>query len=367
MSGPVEKGPAEPALDPHLGATATAPPRWWLRALIAVSLVLALLGLRSVLEAILIEYAQRILLLAGINVILAVSLNLINGTTGQFSIGHAGFMAIGAYAAAFLGVQLAPLFASWFGTGALADAVTFNLALLFGALLAGISGLLVGLPSLRLKGDYLAIVTLGFGEIIRIVFNNAQFLGAATGYFGDSPAGLPTYTNLFWVYFWVAIVLGFTWNLTFSQTGRSLAAIREDEIAAEAMATPTTRMKVLAFSVSAAGAGIAGGLFAHMQAGIRPEDFKFDKSIDMIVMIIVGGLGSVSGAALGGVFVAVSLELMRDLHEYRLVLYALLLIVIMLVRPEGLLGTRELPTLIAARFRRLRRLAPTGDANAGEH
>jgi branched-chain amino acid transport system permease protein len=316
---------------------------------------------------VLIEYVQRILMLAGINVILAVSLNLINGTTGQFSIGHAGFMAIGAYAAAFLGVQLAPTLSGWFGTGAVADALSFNVALLFGALLAGLSGLLVGLPSLRLKGDYLAIVTLGFGEIIRIVFNNTQFLGAATGYFGNSPAGLPTYTNLFWVYLWVAIILVFTWNLTFSQTGRSLAAIREDEIAAEAMATPTTRMKVLAFSVSAAGAGIAGGLFAHMQAGIRPEDFKFDKSIDMIVMIIVGGLGSVSGAALGGVFVAVSLELMRDLHEYRLVLYALLLIVIMLVRPEGLLGTRELPTLIAARFRRLRRAAPTGDAQPGGH
>jgi branched-chain amino acid transport system permease protein len=131
-------------------------------------------------------------------------------------------------------------------------------------------------------------------------------------------------------------------NVNLYNTGRSLLAIREDEFAAEAMATPTTRLKVLAFALSAATAGIAGGLFAHLQGGIRPEDFKFDKSIDMIVMIIVGGLGSISGAALGGIFVAVSLELMRDLQEYRLVLYALLLIVIMLVRPEGLLGQREL-------------------------
>jgi branched-chain amino acid transport system permease protein len=325
-----------------------------------VGLVGGLQLLQLGLEAALIEYAQRILLIAGINVILAVSLNLINGTTGQFSIGHAGFMAIGAYGSAYLGVQLAPVLTAWLGAGALADGVTFNLALLLGALLAGLSGLCVGLPSLRLRGDYLAIVTLGFGEIIRIVFNNAQFLGAATGYFGDSPAGLPPYTNLFWVFFWAVTVIVLAWNITFSQTGRSLAAIREDEIAAEAMATPTTRLKVLAFSLSAAGAGIAGGLFAHMQSGIRPEDFKFDKSIDMIVMIIVGGLGSVSGAALGGVFVAVSLELMRDLNEYRLVLYALLLILIMLVRPEGILGSRELPHVLGGLLRHssARRSAP---------
>jgi branched-chain amino acid transport system permease protein len=296
--------------------------------------------------------------LAGINVILAVGLNLINGTTGQFSIGHAGFMAVGAYGAAFFGVKLAPLFQRLFGAGAIADAVTFNVALLIGAALAGVSGLLVGAPSLRLRGDYLAVVTLGFGEIIRISFNNARFLGAATGYFGDTPAGLPAYTSFFWVYAWAIAIVILISNLTFSQTGRSLAAIREDEIAAEAMATPTTRLKVLAFSLSAASAGIAGGLFAYMQSGIRPEDFSFDKSIDMIVMIIIGGLGSISGAIVGGVFVAVTLELMRDLQQYRLVLYALLLIIIMLVRPEGLLGSRELPALFKLRF--ARKKAPAG-------
>jgi branched-chain amino acid transport system permease protein len=336
---------------------AVRPPRWPLRGVVAAASVAALFGLTFVLEGALIEYVQRIMLLAGINVVLAVSLNLINGTTGQFSIGHAGFMAIGAYGAAFVGVHLAPLMQGLFGSGTLADAATFNVALVLGALAAGFFGFCVGLPSLRLKGDYLAIVTLGFGEIIRISFNNASFLGAATGYFGDSPAGLPAYTNLFWVYLWVIIVVITAWNVTFSQTGRSLAAIREDEIAAEAMATPTTRLKILAFSLSAAGAGIAGGLFAHMQAGIRPEDFRFDKSIDMIVMIIIGGLGSVSGAVMGGVFVAVSLELMRDLHEYRLVLYALLLIVIMLVRPEGLLGSRELPHVLREHYRRWRQKA----------
>jgi branched-chain amino acid transport system permease protein len=279
-------------------------------------------------------------------------LNLINGTTGQFSIGHAGFMAVGAYGAAFFGVQLAPVMQGLLGAGALADAAAFNVALVIGAALAALAGLLVGAPSLRLRGDYLAVVTLGFGEIIRISFNNAQFLGAATGYFGDTPAGLPAWTSFFWVYGWAIAIVVLLRNLTFSQTGRSLAAIREDEIAAEAMATPTTRLKVLAFSLSAASAGIAGGLFAFMQSGIRPEDFRFDKSIDMIVMIIIGGLGSISGAVVGGVFVAVTLELMRDLQQYRLVLYALLLIVIMLVRPEGLFGTRELSDVIRARFGR---------------
>jgi branched-chain amino acid transport system permease protein len=315
-----------------------------------VAIAAALYGIGWVLQDGVIEYVQRIVLLAGINVILAVGLNLINGTTGQFSIGHAGFMAVGAYGAAYSGVQLAPLVQGALGAGALADAVTFNIALLIGAALAAVAGVLVGAPSLRLRGDYLAVVTLGFGEIIRISFNNAQFLGAATGYFGDSPAGLPAWTNFFWVYGWAIAIVILLRNLTFSQTGRSLAAIREDEIAAEAMATPTTRLKVLAFSISAASAGIAGGLFAFMQSGIRPEDFRFDKSIDMIVMIIIGGLGSISGAVVGGVFVAVTLELMRDLQQYRLVLYALLLIVIMLVRPQGLFGTRELSSVLRARF-----------------
>jgi branched-chain amino acid transport system permease protein len=319
-----------------------ASPRWWLRALVMAGTVALVHGLEHVIDATLIEYAQRIILLAGINVILAVSLNLINGTTGQFSIGHAGFMAVGAYGSAYLGVQLAPVLAGALGAGPLANGLTFNLALVLGALCSGSVGLLVGIPSLRLKGDYLAVVTLGFGEIIRIVFNNAEALGAATGYFGDDPAGLPPYTTLSWVFLWVIAVIVITRNLTFSQTGRSLSAVREDEIAAEAVGTPTTRLKVIAFAVSAAMAGVAGGLFAHMQAGVRPEDFRFEKSIDMIIMIIVGGLGSISGAVLGGVFVAVSLELMRDLQQYRLVLYALLLIAIMLVRPQGLLGSREI-------------------------
>jgi branched-chain amino acid transport system permease protein len=304
----------------------------------SVAVVAALYGLGIVIDLTLLDYVQRVILITGIYIILAVGLNLINGTTGQFSIGHAGFMAVGAYAAAYSGVQLAPLF----GEGLVAEALTFNAALIIGAIIAGLTGVVVGIPSLRLKGDYLAIVTLGFGEILRILFTNAEFLGGATGYAGDNPAGLPPYTTFFWVFLWVVIIVAAVRNLTFSQTGRSLIAIREDEIAAEAMATPTTRLKVTAFSISAATAGIAGGLFAFMQSGIRPDDFKFEKSIDMIIMVIIGGLGSITGAVVGAIFLGVSLELMRDLQEYRMVIYALLLVVIMLVRPQGIFGTREL-------------------------
>lgn len=319
---------------------------WARRWAVAAAVLAVIYGAGLLLQDGLTEYVQRIVLLAGINVILAVGLNLINGTTGQFSIGHAGFMAVGAYGAAFFGVKLAPVVQGLLGAGVLADAVSLNLALLVGAVLAAAAGFLVGAPSLRLRGDYLAVVTLGFSEIIRISFNNAGFLGAATGYFGDSPAGLPPWTSFFWVYAWAVAIVILIRNLTFSQTGRSLAAIRDDEIAAEAMATPTTRLKVLAFSLSAASAGVAGGLFAFMQSGIRSEDFRFEKSIDMIVMIIIGGLGSISGAVVGGVFVAVTLELMRDLQQYRLLLYALLLIAIMLWRPQGLFGARELSDVV---------------------
>jgi branched-chain amino acid transport system permease protein len=314
------------------------------RALVALLVLVGLYALGRVLEAQLIEYAMRILLLCGINAIVAVGLNLINGTTGQFSIGHAGFMAVGAYTTAFSVISLEnALFPGEAGQlGLLAQLPVFCLSLFGGALLAALFGFLVGVPSLRLRGDYLAIVTLGFGEIIRLLFNNAEALGGATGYSGERAQGLPVYTNFFWVAGWAIVAISLIGNLTHSSYGRALAAIREDEIAAEAAGIPTTRFKVLAFVISAAAAGLAGGLFAHLQSTIRPDDFKFDRSIDMVVMIIVGGLGSVTGAVLGAFFVGVTLELTRDLAQYRLVVYALLLILLMLFRPQGLLGQREL-------------------------
>jgi branched-chain amino acid transport system permease protein len=317
---------------------------WIKRIAIAAALLGAFYGLGMVMEDNLIEYVIRIILFCGINAILAVGLNLINGTTGQFSIGHAGFMAVGAYTTAFVVIQFEDnFFSSSAGSLSFGQvALVYPIALAAGAVTAGLAGLLVGVPSLRLRGDYLAIVTLGFGEIIRLIFNNAKFLGGATGYSGGRALGLPIYTTFFWVAASATLIITLIGNLTYSSYGRALRAIREDEIAAEAVGIPTTRYKVLAFVISSAAAGVAGGLFAHLQSTIRPDDFKFDRSIDMIVMIIVGGLGSVTGAVLGAVVVGVSLELTRDLQQYRLVVYALMLILLMLFKPGGFLGRREL-------------------------
>lgn len=333
---------------------------WTKRLLATLCLLAAFYGLEVVVADNLIEYVIRILLFCGINAILAVGLNLINGTTGQFSIGHAGFMAVGAYTTAYSVIELEnAFFPGQAATMSFAGiSIVFTVSLLLGGVMAALAGLLVGVPSLRLRGDYLAIVTLGFGEIIRLVFNNATFLGGATGYSGDRALGLPVYTNLFWVLTWATLTIVLIGNLTYSSYGRALRAIREDEIAAEAMGLPTTRLKVLAFVISSASAGIAGGLFAHLQSTIRPDDFKFDRSIDMIVMIIVGGLGSVTGAVLGAVIVGVTLELTRDLQQYRLVAYALMLILLMLFRPQGMLGRREhAPLRLLSRLFRLKESA----------
>ncbi|MFO0608636.1 MAG: branched-chain amino acid ABC transporter permease [Polyangiales bacterium] len=312
----------------------------------------ALVGVQYAANAALDAYFIRILSVCGVNVMLAVALNLVNGTTGQFSIGHAGFMAVGAYASAItstaldhrLGEGMAP--------------VTLLLAALAAVVAAGLAGVAVGVPSLRLRGDYLAIVTLGFGEIIRISIESTEALGGSQGY----PLGadsIPAYASLAWVWGAAVVATFAVWNLTYSSYGRALAAIREDEIAAEAAGVPTTRYKVLAFAISAMVTGLAGCMYAHDATGgqhIDPGAFRLEKSVDMLVMIIFGGLGSITGAVLGGVFVAVSLELLRGVQQYRLVAYAALLIGMMLWRPQGLLGTRELS--LAA----VRRLLPGRNA-----
>src|SRR5262249_15631644 len=205
-------------------------------------------------------YYSRIIMLAGINVILAVSLNLITGFTGQFSIGHAGFMAVGAYTSAYLTVYHAQSWEQALATivgGTAAHALIFLFAIVVGALMAGITGLLVGIPSLRLRGDYLAIVTLGFAEIIRIVILNIDKVGGATGF------SVPGYTNFIWVGGFAVITTVVVYNIVHSDAGRALVSIREDELAAEAMGINTTRYKVLAFVISSALAGVAGVLFGH--------------------------------------------------------------------------------------------------------
>ncbi len=320
----------------------------------AAAVTLALLAGLQLLTGYVNDYLVRVLVLCGINVTLAVALNLINGTAGQFSIGHAGFMAVGAYAAAFTTVHIdGPIGRSLsFAPEWVSGGVVLTIALLVGASFAAATGLLVGIPSLRLKGDYLAIVTLGFGEIIRLFFNNQQWLGGQRGFDGGRPAGLPVLTTPFWAYLWAVVTIVLVRNLTFSSYGRALGAVRDDEIAAEAMGINTTRAKVLAFVVSAAFTGIAGGLYAHLQSAVNPNDFKFDKSVEMVIMVIVGGLGSITGAVLGGLFIGVILEVLRETGSFRLVVYALLLVVMMRFRPQGALGRRELrPAAILAWWR----------------
>jgi branched-chain amino acid transport system permease protein len=273
-------------------------------------------------------YFLDIAVSCGINVILAVSLNLINGFTGQFSLGHAGFMAVGAYAAAMLttsfGATLLPLLGgqAW---------LLFLLALLGGGLMASIAGLVVGVPSLRLKGDYLAIVTLGFGEIIRVVLQNIDAVGGPRGMIG-----IPGYANLFWAYGLAAVCIYVVWAMVHSTYGRGFIAVADDEIAAEAMGINATRYKITAFLVGAFFAGLAGGVYAHFKQYIAPQGFGFDKSIEIVVMVILGGMGNTVGVIAAAILLTVLGEWLRQFGDYRMIVYSLLIIVLMITRPQGL-------------------------------
>jgi branched-chain amino acid transport system permease protein len=271
----------------------------------------------------------------GINVILAVSLNLVNGYTGQFSLGHAGFMAIGAYLSAAVTLFLGPGLLGADGGTPLRQGLLFLGALLAGALGAALAGLLVGIPSLRLKGDYLALVTLGFGEIIRVIFQNTDALGGALGL-----NGIPPYTNIFWVLAFAALTVFVVTCLVHSTYGRGFLATRDDEIAAQAIGLSTTRYKIVAFVVGAFFAGIAGGLYGHFKLTITPTSFDFTKSIEIVVMVILGGMGNTPGVILAAILLTLLPEVLRPVEEYRTVIYSLLLIVMMLVRPRGLFNWR---------------------------
>jgi branched-chain amino acid transport system permease protein len=274
----------------------------------------------------------------GINIILAVSLNLVNGYTGQFSLGHAGFMAVGAYTSAWITTHLAPrIWPALAGTNASAGTVALFVAALFcGGLLAAAAGLLVGIPSLRLKGDYLAIVTLGFGEIIRVILNNLDAVGAQRGL-----AGIPSYTTLFWTFSLAAVTVYVVTTLVHSTYGRGFIAVHDDEIAAEAMGINTTRYKVTAFVFGAFFAGIAGGLYGHFKQFLVPEGFNFMRSIEIVVMVILGGMGNTIGVIIAAVLLTVLPEALRPVAEFRMILYSLLIIVIMLARPHGLFTLRR--------------------------
>lgn len=272
----------------------------------------------------------------GINIILAVSLNLINGYTGQFSLGHAGFMAVGAYTSAAVSIFLGPRFLSAFGEGNAAISVLFLGALLTGGIVASIAGVIVGAPSLRLKGDYLAIVTLGFGEIIRVIFRNIPSLGGALGL-----NGIPAYTNLFWVFSFAALTIYTVTAMVNSTYGRGFLAVHDNEVAAEAMGLNPTKYKIVAFVVGAFFAGIAGGLYGHFKLSIDPKGFGFIKSIEIVVMVILGGMGNTAGVIIAAIVLTLLPEVLRPVEQYRMVVYSLLLIILMLTRPQGLFTPRR--------------------------
>ena len=267
------------------------------------------------------RYYEGIVRLICINIIMAVSLNLVCGFMGQLALGHAGFMSVGAYAAA--------LFTMHCG---LPEAVAFPLGLLVGGIVAAIVGFLIGIPALRMRGDYLAIITLGFGEIIRVVANALPITGGAKGL-----SGIPASTNFSWAY-WVMILSVFViFAFIKSRHGRAVISIREDEIAAEASGIRTTYYKMMAFVLAAFFAGIAGGLYAHHVGVLAPTKFDFNYSVEFLVMVVLGGMGSIIAA----IVLTILPEALRGFEDYRMLLYSLVLIVMMLFRPTGLLGTYE--------------------------
>ncbi len=299
--------------------------------LIKVTVFVAVLWVVSqVLDQYLNAYYLRVLVNCGIAGILALSLNLINGCAGQFSLGHAGFMAVGAYVSAGL-TTVYP------ATEFLHSALGVGLAIGIGGIAAGVAGYLVGLPSLTLRGDYLAIVTLGFSEMIRVLFLNIQSLGGARGMYG-----IPTQSNFFWVYLWLGITFLVLWRLLKSFRGRAILALRDDEIASEAMGVNVSHYKVVSFAISALFAGVAGGLYAHYQGYIDPPSFDFNRSVMIVIMVVLGGMGSLSGAVLGAFLVTILPESLRVFEDFRLIIFPLLLIGMMLIRPKGLLGHREI-------------------------
>ncbi|MBV9494051.1 MAG: branched-chain amino acid ABC transporter permease [Acidobacteria bacterium] len=325
---------------------------WWLRDLIYLAIaVVVLVGLSYGLAAIPlrgIAYYNRVLVLIGINITLAVSLNIINGHAGQFSLGHAGFMAVGAYFAAYLTYYHFGPMVDKMPAGSSQQWIAQNglllVAVLLGGAVAALAGYVVGLPSLRLRGDYLAIVTLGFGEIIRVIILNVEKIGAARGL-----SGIPAWSNFFWVFFFAGLTVLISMRLVSSSVGRAFLAIREDEIAASSMGVDITRYKVKAFVIGSFLAGVAGGLFAHYSpAYLNPTMFTFIKSFDVIAMVVLGGLGSISGSILAAIILTILPEGLRMVKDFtggkdpRMVIYSVMLIVLMLTRPQGLLGRREL-------------------------
>ncbi len=304
----------------------------WTRFLAEVAVLAAFftLGQYFITTGLLNQYYQINLNSMFINIILAVSLNLINGFTGQLSLGHAGFMAVGAYVSVIITTLLH---------------LPFILAVVAACAAAALAGFIIGVPTLRLRGDYLAIATLGFGEIIRVVLQNIDYVGGPSGIMGIAKD-----TTWPWLFGSVILTLVVIVNLINSSYGRAIISIREDEVAAELMGINTTRYKVLAFVVGAMFAGLAGALYAHYFYIIKPDTFNFMKSFDILVMVVLGGLGSTTGAVIAAIFITSLTAVLQSFPAIRMILYSLILILVMIYRPQGLMGNKELGRKTLARM-----------------
>lgn len=295
--------------------------------LTVLSLIFYIITQTLISTGILNPFYTNILHVIGINIILAVSLHLVIGITGQFSIGHAGFVSIGAYMSAIMTVKLG---------------YPFIAAVIVAGIAAALAGILIGVPSLRLKGDYLAIATLGFGEIIRIIWINTEYVGGASGLrvkHLDDISIIPAWT---WIFFSALLTIIIIQNFTKSTHGRACIAIRENEVAADAMGINTTLYKVIAFTIAAFFAGIAGAFHAHNFYVIQPTNFNFLKSFTILIFVVLGGLGSLSGSVISAILLTIVEFNLQNFPELRMILYSLVLIIVMIFRPTGLMGTKEI-------------------------
>lgn len=300
---------------------------------IAISLLINFLLYNSFLNDFINDYYKNILIIIGINVILGTSLNLITGFTGQFSLGHAGFMAVGGYVSIAISTYFAPFFRNTFGETFIGNSITLVIVLLIGGICAALAGLVVGIPSLRLRGDYLAIITLGFSEIIRIIIQGLDVVGGSQGFsvvyiyengtkslqsvdaLANMPFNVyqvPKLTNFFWTFFFAILTVFLIYNLINSVYGKGFIAVKDDEVAAKAMGINTTKYKIIAFVTGAFFAGIAGGLLGHHTQTLIPEDFNFLRSVEIVIMVILGGMGSIWGVIIAAVVLSILPELLRN-------------------------------------------------------
>lgn len=319
--------------------------------------VLAIYGILAGLMAgkVINRYYGGILIMICINIILTVSLNLVSGFLGQLVLGHAGFMSVGAYSAA--------LFTMYSG---LPVAASFPLGLIVGGLIAALFGVLIGVPALRLRGDYLAIITLGFGEIIRVLILAMPFTGGARGLSVTTVVSRQSWVYFTWAFFIAVLAVFVIYSFIHSRHGRAVLAIREDEIAAEASGINTTYYKLLAFVLSAFIAGIAGGLYAHYISVLNPAKFDFNYSTELLVMVVLGGMGSITGSVVSATVLTILPEFLRDFSSYRMLVYSIILIIVMLFRPSGLMGEREFSLAGLSRLLRGKRRERAAESGKGE-